>query len=123
MNMFNISTLTKAGVKPSIYSVITASLFTLTACGSMNTLPKTDKEISSDLRRLKTYCSEIPRVYSGVGYDICILNAQPKVVVIDELMLGFYALDICASALVDTVALPFTLISHSEKGPIQIASD
>ena len=101
-----------------------ATMFLISACGSMNTLPKQDREISSDLRRQKTYCSEIPRMYSGVGYDFCILNAQPKALTInDELMLGFYAIDMCASAIIDTVALPFTIASQSSKGSIQIVSD
>ena len=96
-------------------------LLSLSACGSMTTLTRTDKEISSDLNRQKTYCSEVTRVYSGVGYDLCVLNARSNIVPIeDQLMLGFYAVDICASAVVDTLALPFTMVSQSNYGSIPI---
>ena len=96
-------------------------LLSLSACGSISTLSKTDKEISSDLKRKNTYCSEVTRVYNGVGYDLCVLNARGNIVPIDnQLMLGFYAVDICASAVVDTPTLPFTMVSQSNYGSIPI---
>lgn len=79
------------------------------------------------LHEVKTYCESIPRVYSGVGYDICKLNAQP-VNVHDEGLseigdlqhVPFAFLDIIFSAVFDTLALPYTIYKQRREGNIEL---
>jgi len=47
----------------------------LTGCGTAATVLQDEAEAAQGLRRQKTYCQSIPRVYSGLAYDFCVLNA------------------------------------------------
>jgi hypothetical protein len=49
----------------------------LTGCGTVSTVFQDEADAAHGLRRQKTYCQSIPRVYSGLAYDFCILNAPP----------------------------------------------
>ncbi|MFC6479204.1 hypothetical protein ACFQDN_25540 [Pseudomonas asuensis] len=51
----------------------------LTGCGTINTVFQDDVTTSYKLRKQKTYCESISRVYSGVAYDFCSLNAPPVI--------------------------------------------
>ena len=90
------------------------------ACGTITTLSESDHHISSKLVKQGTYCESIPRVYSGVSYDFCILNSKPDSTEIDVLV-GFYLLDGVLSAASDTLILPYTIYQQAEKGSIQVA--
>lgn len=92
----------------------------LQACGSVTTLTKTDPSISDKLYERGTYCESIPRVYSGVSYDFCMLHAKPVNMAVD-LVLGFYLVDGFLSAVTDTVALPYTIPLQLNKGNIDIS--
>ena len=35
------------------------------------------RHVARDMRKQKTYCQSIPRIYSGLAYDFCVLNAPP----------------------------------------------
>jgi uncharacterized protein YceK len=89
------------------------------ACGTITTLSNTDKQISSQLRKQDTYCDSLPRVYSGVSYDFCKLNSEPKGTFVDG-MVELYLLDGILSAATDTLVLPYTIIQQSDKGSMQI---
>lgn len=97
------------------------------ACGTTNTVLRDESTAVRKLHDVKTYCESIPRVYSGVGYDICKLNAKP-VRVHDEGIshidnieaVPFAFLDIIFSAVFDTLALPYTIYRQSQDGSIKI---
>lgn len=101
--------------------LVLVSVVVLSACGTVTTLSSSDQNISNDLSRGESYCESLPRVYSGVAYDICKLNSKPSGTAID-LVVGFYLLDGILSAATDTLVLPYTVVKQSEKGSTQIVN-
>lgn len=95
------------------------AILPLSACGTMTTLSHSDREIADNLKRDKTNCQAMPRVYSGVSYNVCKLNSDSESINFD-LLLGFYLFDSVASAATDTIALPFTLYSQNKNGNLEI---
>ena len=64
--------------------LFTASCFI--GCGTINTVARGDYVTKRNLKKAKTYCESIPRVYSGVSYDFCRLNGEPN----DTSLWGMY---------------------------------
>lgn len=113
----------------------------LSACGSLNTLPRSDEEVASNLKRHQTKCTYVPQVYSGVAYDFCRMHAEynsaarstyPDVEVTDKVILNhrrdtqgrglalLLAADFVLSGVVDTFALPYTVYKQSKDGSVII---
>jgi len=98
---------------------VTFLLLSLSGCGSLNTLSKSDQTLALNLKRQNTYCESMPRVYSGVAYDFCYLHSNPGGVYLDW-VLGFYLIDGVASTLVDTVLLPYSGYKQYRDGNLNI---
>ena len=94
-----------------------AIALTLVGCGTVTTVLQEDADAARGLRRQKTYCQSIPRVYSGVAFDFCLLNAQPD---FTGVLVPAVLVDIVASGAVDTVLLPYTIYRQSTDGKIGI---
>ncbi len=43
----------------------------LIGCGTAKTLIGSDASVVRDLKKQRTYCESVPRVYSGVAFDLC----------------------------------------------------
>ncbi|PIE36926.1 MAG: YceK/YidQ family lipoprotein [Gammaproteobacteria bacterium] len=99
----------------------------LPACGTYTTVLRDEFVTVQNLKSVETYCTAIPRVYSGVAYDACKLHAKP-VHVHDEGLseidgirsVPFAFLDIFLSLVLDTAALPYTLYQQQRQGNIEI---
>lgn len=91
----------------------------LSACGTFTTLSQDDREVAANLKRQKTNCESMPRVYSGVSYNVCKMNSNKQSIYFDWL-LGFYFVDSVASAATDTLALPYTVYSQNRHGNLEI---
>ncbi|WP_426141148.1 YceK/YidQ family lipoprotein [Pseudomonas sp. DWP3-1-2] len=95
----------------------------LSGCGSINTVVRGDDVTSRELTREKSYCTTVPRVYSGVYYDFCLLNApapeSEKTRQSGYNMPGLL-LDAAVCVVLDTVALPYTVYRQSRDGSIEI---
>lgn len=89
-------------------------------CGTTATLTNSDTQISQQLVKSKTGCESIPRVYSGVSYDMCKLNSNPDSTFYNP-FLFFYLLDMPVSAVADTLVVPATIYTQSQKGNIEIS--
>lgn len=89
----------------------------LSGCGSVLTVLQDDADVARDMRRQKTYCQSIPRVYSGLAYDFCVLNAPPDPT---GFLVPFVLLDLPLSGVFDTVSLPYTIYRQIEDGNIGI---
>jgi len=89
----------------------------LSGCGTAVTVLQDDAEAARDLRKLKTYCQSIPRIYSGLAYDFCVLNAPPDPT---GILVPLVLVDLALSGALDTVALPYTVYRQSTDGNIQI---
>ena len=105
----------------TIKTFVTATLSTLllTGCGSFRSLSQDDSEIKYDLNSYRTNCSSLPRLYSGVSYDVCKVNSSttqfPK-----QLKEMLYFGDILPSAVFDTVALPYSIYKQNTLGSLEI---
>ena len=82
-------------------------LLLLSGCSTLITLTRPDIYISSSLRKVDTNCESISRVYSGVSYGLCRINARPSHYS-KYLLDSFFLFDTIPSFIADTVALPYT---------------
>ena len=91
--------------------------FALTGCGTVASVLQDDAAAAQGLRKQKTYCQSIPRVYSGLAYDFCVLNAPPDPT---GILVPFVLLDLALSGALDTVVLPYTVYRQGRDGNIRI---
>jgi uncharacterized protein YceK len=89
----------------------------LGGCGTTATVLQDDAEAAQDLRRQKTYCQSIPRVYSGLAYDFCVLNAPPDPT---GFLVPLILVDLALSGALDTVVLPYTIYRQGVDGNLSI---
>lgn len=61
----------------------------------------------------------MPRAYSGVTYDVCILNSA-TVDYAQQLSMWFYLFDMVPSAVADTIALPYTCVMQHKHGSLSL---
>ncbi len=102
-----------------IFGAVIFSTLLLTGCGSYRTLSRGDSEIKYDLNSYRTNCSSLPRVYSGVSYDICKVNSS-TVEPSKQLKEPLYYGDIGLSAICDTVALPYSIYKQNKDGNLEL---
>ena len=89
------------------------------ACGTVKTVSEQKDRITVEYRGAKTYCESIPRVYSGVTYNLCLFYGEPKEQVVMEMssiLIPYRITDTMLSAVADTIILPYTLFLQYEKG-------
>ncbi|CAI8824520.1 MULTISPECIES: YceK/YidQ family lipoprotein [Pseudomonas] len=94
-----------------------ACSWVLSGCGSATSVLQMDADVARDLRKQKTYCQSIPRIYSGLAFDFCVLNAPPDPT---GVLLPFVLLDLPLSGVLDTVVLPYTIYQQVVDGNISI---
>ncbi|KQN53285.1 hypothetical protein ASE98_19550 [Pseudomonas sp. Leaf48] len=95
----------------------------LAGCGTVQTVVRGDDVAVKSLKEQKSYCGAVPRIYSGVTYDFCSLNAPlgtgldpqnhtfaPAIVLIDVVISGAF----------DTLLLPYTIYRQQADGSIVI---
>lgn len=92
-------------------------LLAVAGCGTVSTVLRDEAEAAHGLRKHKTYCQSIPRIYSGLAYDFCILNAPPDST---GILAPAILLDMTVSGVLDTFALPYTVYRQSADGSINI---
>jgi len=89
----------------------------LAGCGTVATVLQDDAGAAQGLRKQKTYCQSIPRIYSGLAYDFCVLNAPPDPT---GILVPLVLVDLTLSCALDTVVLPYTIYRQGMDGNIQI---
>lgn len=95
----------------------------LSGCGTVNTVLSSDASASSNLRKAQTRCESIPRVYSGIAYDLCLLHGPPQTVERNPAapaLIPIQLLDFIPSGILDTVLLPYTIYLQSAEGSLDI---
>lgn len=92
----------------TIKQTVTLGAFSwfLSGCGTTVSVLQDDADVARDMRKQKTYCQSIPRIYSGLAFDFCVLHAPPDPT---GVLLPFVLLDLPLSAVCDTVVLPYTV--------------
>lgn len=99
--------------------------FSLLGCGTINTTIRGDsvarRNLNLNLNQVETSCRTIPRVYSGVSYDICMLRGKPSHTM---LWLGsapqLILVDLALSSVLDTIVLPYTVYGQINDGSIDL---
>ena len=91
----------------------------VSGCGSVTTVGSPDYSVAANLERKNTYCSSIPRMYSGVAFDFCSLHAPSKGANLNWFA-GYYLVDGIASAVVDTLLLPYTGYQQYTEGSLDL---
>ncbi|TVT81561.1 YceK/YidQ family lipoprotein [Pseudomonas sp. H3(2019)] len=107
----------------TIKTAISLGAFSLAlgGCGTVATVLQDDAEVARCLRKQKTYCQSIPRIYSGVAYDFCVLNGPPNSMVgVTMSGVPWVYFDFLVSGAFDTVVLPYTIYRQSTDGSIDI---
>ena len=103
----------------TLISALSPLLLSLSGCGTFTTLTHSDQEIVANLSKSNSSCVSVPRVYSGVAYNMCKLNSNSNSIYFSP-MLGIYLVDSVFSAATDTLALPYTVYAQSEKGSLDL---
>ncbi|BBM03367.1 YceK/YidQ family lipoprotein [Microbulbifer sp. GL-2] len=95
--------------------VITVALtLILAGCGTANTVGGDNYTVGSALTKEGSYCETLPRIYSGVAYNICKMNSKPKN--FGTIILACTVVDSVFSAALDTAALPYTIYTQNMHG-------
>ncbi|MFA0810763.1 YceK/YidQ family lipoprotein [Microbulbifer epialgicus] len=103
------------------FLIFALCILPLTACGTFTTLTSTDREIAANLKKQNSSCESIPRVYSGLSYNMCKMHSSSDSINVD-LLLGVYLLDSVVSTATDTAVLPVTIYRQNKSGNILVRS-
>lgn len=101
-------------------TALTALLIGLQGCGTFNTVPYSNKQIAKDLKARHTRCESIPRIYSGVGYNLCVLNADGSTTAVDKEGFDLWLIDTPLTFVTDTIMLPVSSYQQYRLGSVQI---
>jgi len=101
------------------YFLVLLSVTLLSACGTVTTLASNDDDISSHLKNNGTYCESLPRIYSGASYDMCLLHSNPDLKKSGP-GASVYLLDTAASAISDTLVLPYSIYAQLRYSSVEI---
>ncbi len=110
-------------MKTTHYIFSIALAVSVSGCGTINTVLRGDEVTRSNLKKWGTYCDSLPRVYSGVFYNLCILHGPADTVVKDltsPLLFPIPIIDSIPSGVLDTLFLPYTIYRQSADGSIAL---
>lgn len=105
-----------------IQAVLLAALM-LAGCGTVQTVMRGDEVAAKSLKERKSYCGAVPRIYSGVTYDFCILNApleKGRDAEVHDNAPAIVLIDVVLSGALDTLLLPYTLYRQQADGSIMV---
>lgn len=93
----------------------------LSGCGTLTTVFQANSVTRHKLKQVETKCESVPRVYSGMAYDFCLLRGKPSRAALWLFpMPDLVMVDITLSAALDTVFLPYTIYEQIQRGSIYI---
>ena len=106
-------------VKCFIFGWIGIGIMSLEGCGTLRTVAEGDATTRGNLTQVSSPCESIPRIYSGTGYNICMMRGKPSKA---SLWLSpgpeWILIDTVLSGALDTVVLPYTLYTQATQGNI-----
>lgn len=95
------------------------------SCATVKTIHPDNNHVLIEHRGKKSYCEEIPRVYSGTSYNLCLLYGEPsRHSNIGNSINGvpIFIFDSVFSVVADTVVLPYTIVTQTTEGNIKVNS-
>ncbi|WP_064118308.1 YceK/YidQ family lipoprotein [Pseudomonas fluorescens] len=105
-----------------VQAVMLAALM-LAGCGTVQTVVRSDQAAADGLKKQKSYCGAVPRVYSGLMYDFCSLHApleEGKSADDYNTAVPGLLVDALVSGALDTLLLPYTVYRQSTDGSIVV---
>jgi hypothetical protein len=93
------------------------------SCATIKTIDPEKNHINISHNGKKSYCEAIPRIYSGLSYNLCLLYGEPsKVVNVGSSVnnIPFVLIDSAFSVVTDTIVLPYTIVIQADKGSILV---
>lgn len=102
---------------PGVFVLVAA----LTGCGTVQTLAPDQGKVSISYNDKKSYCQSIPRIYSGVAHNFCLMYGEPsKTSYTAAADLPVWAIDTMLCAVTDTLALPYTVTRQLKDGSLKV---
>ncbi|MBK5530642.1 YceK/YidQ family lipoprotein [Pseudomonas sp. TH08] len=104
-------------------SALLLSALMISGCGTISSVFQEDTVAGNDLKTRQTYCDSISRIYSGIGYDFCVLHASElpmKAFGTGRPAAPLVLLDLAVSGVTDTLVLPYTAYQQVKHGNIEI---
>lgn len=98
-------------------------VFCTFSCATIKTIDPPNNHINISHYGKKSYCESIPRIYSGVSYNFCLLYGEPsKRVNVGSSInsIPFFVVDTVFSTVSDTVVLPYTIVMQANKGSLKV---
>tara|TARA_R110001599_G_scaffold84623_1_gene227814 strand:- start:97 stop:366 length:270 start_codon:yes stop_codon:yes gene_type:complete len=88
----------------------------------MKTIDPIYNQVKVSYQGHKSYCKGIPRVYSGISYNACLLYGEPNANGTLSSINGVptFLIDSAFSLVADTVVLPYTIYTQVNKGNIKV---
>lgn len=103
------------------YSGVFVLVAALTGCGTVQTLAPDQGKVSISYNDKKSYCQSIPRIYSGVAHNFCLMYGEPsKTSYTAAADLPVWAIDTMLCAVTDTLALPYTISRQLKDGSLKV---
>lgn len=98
-----------------------AAILLVTACGTVRTIAPDQGKVTISYNDKKSYCQSIPRVYSGVAHNFCLMYGEPsKTSYTAAADLPVWAIDTMLCAVTDTLALPYTISRQVKDGSLKV---
>ena len=96
--------------------------FLSSSCGTMKTIDPIYNQVGISHQGHKSYCKNIPRVYSGMAYNFCLLYGEPNSngTVSSVNGVPVFLIDSLFSLATDTVVLPYTIYTQAKEGNIKV---
>lgn len=93
------------------------------ACSTVKTINPAGDQVDIRYNGNKSYCESIPRIYSGLSYNFCLMHSKPSPsanVGFTINGLSYVGVDSFFSVVTDTVVLPYTIYTQVEKGSLEV---
>lgn len=93
------------------------------SCATVKTIYPVNNHVQIEHRGKESYCSEIPRIYSGLMYNFCLFYGEPSKVINLGSRFGsvpFFVIDTAFSVAADTIVIPYTAVQQANKGNIKV---
>jgi uncharacterized protein YceK len=103
--------------------IVLVILFSISACGTMRTVPeKAQLKLKHSSKLNANTCKKIPRIYSGVIFNGCLILGPPNLYAPPSSAFFFFA-DTVGSLITDTIVLPYTIYGQVRYGNFPISQD
>ncbi|MCX2901072.1 YceK/YidQ family lipoprotein [Pseudomonas mandelii] len=104
--------------------VMALAALMLAGCGTVQTVMRDDEVAAKILKEQKSYCGAVPRIYSGVTFDFCYLNApleRGREAEVHTTAPAVVLVDVVLSGVMDTLVLPYTIYKQQADGSIIVS--